>query len=129
MGSFWPLISVQVASMELMPVRMKLLGYSRETGLIDLAHAVYGAARAVEHAAEYLAREGEGHRLAEEAGAGALHVDAAGALEDLDDDAVALYEDDPAAAAAAVGEEYLSQLVIGGALHALERDEGALYFG
>ena len=126
--------------MELMPVRMKLLGYSRETGFmaapfvaalrgVDLAQAVYGPARAVKHAAEYLVREGDGHRLAEEARAGALHIYAAGALEDLDDDAVALYEDDPAAAAAAVGEEYLRQLVVGGALHALERDQGALYFG
>lgn len=34
MGSFCPRMSVQVASMELMPVRMKLLGYSRETGLM-----------------------------------------------------------------------------------------------
>ena len=34
MGSFWPLMRVQVASMELMPVRMKLRGYSRETGFM-----------------------------------------------------------------------------------------------
>lgn len=52
------------------------------------------AGRAVKHAAEYLVREGDGHRLAEKARAGALHIYAAGALEDLDDDAVALYEDD-----------------------------------
>ena len=48
---------------------------------------------------------------------------------DLDDDALAVYEDDPAAAAAAVGEDDLGQLVIGRALHAVERDEGALYLG
>ena len=80
-------------------------------------------------AAEYLAGEGDSHGFAHESRAGALHVYAARALKGLDDDALAVYEDDPAAAAAAVGEDDLGQLVIGRALHAVERDEGALYLG
>ena len=34
MGSFCPRMSVQVASMALMPVSMQLRGYWRETGLM-----------------------------------------------------------------------------------------------
>ena len=96
---------------------------------VDLGEAVYGPARAVKDAAQDLAGEGDGHGLSHETGAGALHVYAASAFKGLDDDPVAVYEDDPAAPAAAVGQDDLRELVIGRAVHALERDERALYLG
>ena len=91
MGSFWPLMRVQVASMELMPVRMKpgdtrgRRGFmaapfmSRRCG-VDLAEGLLG--RPVPSKTRpSISPEGDGHGPAHEAGAGALHVYAARALK------------------------------------------------
>ena len=95
---------------------------------VNLAEAVDGSARAVEHPAEHLARERQLHRPACGHGGGVGQRKPLGALKDLRHYTLAVDLDYPAPAAFAVCDVEFNDLLVACVLNAVEHHERAGYF-